>query len=462
MAAPHPTAVILVVGLTRNIIGSHTPHLLRLAREGEVRDLVPVLPAVTCSVQASMLTGLPVTAHGIVGNGWYNRELDEVHFWKQSNRLVAGEKIWETARRRDAKVTTANICWWFNMCSSVDYSVTPRPVYTADGRKIPDCASQPLDLRDRLQAELGQFPLFKFWGPGAAIESTRWIAGAAMRVLQWHKPTLSLVYLPHLDYSLQRDGPGSRMALRAATEVDAVIGDLVATYESRDVRWMIVSEYAIQSVTVGGGAIRINRVLRDGGFLRVRVEQGREMLDTGGSAAFAVADHQVAHIYVREPGLVEPVRALLGAMPGIDRCLNRGEQAAAQIDHARSGDLVAVAAAGRWFSYGWWSDDARAPDYARTVDIHRKPGYDPLELHLDPRLPLPRLTVARKLLLRRLGFRTLLDVIPLDPSLVKGTHGRVDGDGSWPMLLTQRDRTRRPERLPCTVVRDVILEHLFS
>lgn len=462
MAGPHPTAVILVVGLTRTRLGEHTPHLSRFASDGEVRSVVPVLPAVTCSVQASMLTGLPVCDHGIVANGWYHRELDEVHFWKQSNRLVAGEKVWESARSRDPSVTTANICWWFNMCSSVEYAVTPRPIYTADGRKIPDCATQPPDLRDRLQAELGRFPLFQFWGPGASIGSSRWIAAAALRILKWHRPTLSLVYIPHLDYALQKHGPDSVEARQAAIEVDDVVGNLIQEYESAGVRVIIVSEYAIEPV-VRDGAVPINRILREAGFVRLRMEQEREMLDTGGSAAFAVADHQVAHIYVRDSALVTAVRAVIEAIPGVAGCLDRRERAATGVDHPRAGDLLAVASAGHWFSYGWWLDDARAPDYARTVDLHRKPGYDPLELFIDPRLALPGFTVARKLLARRLGFRVLMDVIPLDPSLVRGTHGRVTSSAEGgPLLMVRRGRSHAPGCLGCAGVRRVILESLFE
>jgi predicted AlkP superfamily pyrophosphatase or phosphodiesterase len=455
------TAVILIVGLSRSLL-AWAPRLSAWSRRGTVRSLRPVLPAVTCSVQASMLTGLPPRAHGIVGNGWYDRELAEVHFWKQSNRLVSGEKVWETARRRDPAVTCANVCWWFNMNSTVDYAVTPRPMYKADGRKIPDCYTQPADLRARLQAELGVFPLFQFWGPGASIASSRWIADAARLVHTWHRPTLNLAYLPHLDYALQKLGPGHAGIPHAVAEVDAVAGDLIDYFDAQGVKVLIVSEYGIEPATA---PIHINRVLRAQGGLAVREEEGLEWLDPCASQAFAVADHQVAHVYVRDPAQVERIAGLCRGIRGVAQVLPRGAQGAWGIDHARAGGLVLTAQPGHWFTYYYWHDDARAPDFARTVDIHRKPGYDPAELFLDPRRAFPRAAVAWKLLRRRLGFRTLLDVIPLDASLVRGTHGRIDPappEASRPLLIAPGALRADSGELPCAAVRDVILEGMFG
>jgi len=451
----HRTAVILVVALSEETL-AHTPRLRAL---GEVRVLRPPLPAVTCTAQADMLTGEPASVHGIVGNGWYDRESAEVRFWKQSNRLVRAEKVWETARRREAGLTCANLCWWFNMYSGVDYAVTPRPMYFADGRKIPDCWTRPATLRDELQGELGRFPLFRFWGPGASIESSEWIAGAARIVETRSEPTLSLVYLPHLDYALQRDGPESGRAREACAEIDHVAGDLIEFYRERGVRTMVVSEYGIEPVDT---PIYLNRVLREPGLLGLREELGREQLDAGASRAFALADHQVAHIYVRDAPDLSRVTELLRATPGVARVLDADAKRETGLDHERAGDLVAVAAPGAWFAYPFWLDDARAPDYARTVDIHRKAGYDPAELFIDPRLAFPKLALARRLLMRRLGFRTLLDVIPLDASLVRGSHGRDLDRPRRPVLLTEPGRTGAGEEVPAAGVRDVILGHLFG
>lgn len=455
----HPTAVLLIVGLTEELLGLGAPRLRAFADRGCLRRLRPVLPAVTCSVQSSMLTGLPPREHGIVGNGWYNRELAEVQFWKQSNALVSGEKVWEVARRRDPSVTTANLFWWFNMYSSVEYSVTPRPMYKADGRKLPDCYTEPADLRDQLQDRLGIFPLFHFWGPASSIASSRWIADAAKVVFETHRPTLNLVYLPHLDYGLQKLGPGHPDISKAVGEIDEVAGDLIDSLESQGVRVIVLSEYGIEPVS---SAIAVNRALRAEGALRVREEEGLELLDAGASEAFAVADHQIAHVYLHSRDRINRYKEVCRRIAGVEQVLDREAQASLGLDHERSGDLVLVAAEGRWFCYNYWLDDAKAPDFARTVDIHRKPGYDPVELFLDPALAAPKLAIGWKLLKRKLGFRTLLDVIPLDPTLVRGSHGRVEQPPNRrPVLITSRARGDR-EELPCTAVHDVILEHLFE
>ncbi|MCA9285454.1 MAG: alkaline phosphatase family protein [Phycisphaerales bacterium] len=451
---PQRVALLNVVGLSAGLVGEHTPRLRALADRDGLRHLVPPLPAVTCSVQATMLTGQPPRTHGIVGNGWYDRTLAEVHFWKQSNRLVAGEKVWETARHRDPAFTCANLFWWFNMHSSVDVAVTPRPMYPADGRKVPDVYTQPPELRHELQSRLGTFPLFKFWGPGASIESSRWIADAALQVEDRFHPTLALVYLPHLDYPLQKVGPDHASIPGELRAIDGVIGSLLDAYERSGVKVLVVSEYGIEPVD---NAVWINRTLREAGFLAWREELGREILDPGGSRAFAVADHQVAHVYVRDPADLPAVADCCRSQPGVDTVLDRDGQAAIGVDHPRAGDLVLVAAPRCWFAYGWWSEDDRAPDYARTVDIHRKPGYDPLELFLDPALSAPRLRIGWKLLKRRLGFRTLLDVIPLRTDLVRGSHGRVDtAPGLEPVLLG----VGRGDAVPAAEVRNIVLDAL--
>lgn len=455
----HPTAVLLVVGLNRSLLGDASPRLSSLAESGTLRRLRPVLPAVTCSVQASMLTGVLPSQHGIVGNGWYDRELDEVQFWKQGNRLVQAEKVWETARRRDPRITTAKLFWWFNMHSTAEWSVTPRPMYKADGRKLPDVYTEPSELRSDLQRTLGTFPLFQFWGPGSSIVSSRWIADAARIVHTRHRPTLTLVYLPHLDYALQKLGPGHPDIPAAVAEIDRVVGGLLDHFEESGVRVVIASEYGIEPVD---DAVHVNRALREEGWLRVRDEDGHEMLDAGGSRAFVVADHQVAHVYVRDPADVSRVADLCRSIPGVEQVLGSREQGGMGLAHARSGDLVLVAAPRRWFGYAYWLDDSRAPDFARTVDIHRKPGYDPLELFLDPALRVPKLTVGWGLLRKRLGFRTLLQVVPLQTSLVRGSHGRVEqAPELQPVLLTAKDLSDLPDEIPCTGVREVILDQLF-
>ncbi len=457
---PTPTVVLNIVGLDAGLLRKHAPRLRAIAEHGSSRIIAPTFPALTCSAQASMVTGRPPSEHGIVGNGWYDRESHEVRFWKQSNRLVRGEKVWETARHRDPKCTCCTMFWWYNMYASSDWAVTPRPMYPADGRKLPDIWTNPAALREQLQGELGQFPLFRFWGPAADLTSTRWIVDAGRIVQSRHEPTLHLIYLPHLDYTLQQFGPDAPEAAKATADIDDLAGALAEDLIEQGCRVLIVSEYGIGPVD---DAAAPNRSLRDAGLLAVRTECGRELLDPGASRAFAVVDHQIAHVYVHDPAdLAETIR-VLEAVDGVDRVLSGSALADAKLDHERTGDLVLISDPRRLFTWDYWYDETKAPDYARTVDIHRKPGYDPRELFIDPELTAPKLKIASTLIRKKLGFRTLLDVIPLDTSLVRGSHGRTDlGDDRRPVLLCSEPMEQLPELVESTAVRDVMLDLLFA
>lgn len=419
------TVVIDVVGLSAALIGEHTPFLQNYAGRHHQSAIAPMLPAVTTSVQSTYITGKWPSEHGIVGNGWYDRTDCEVKFWKQSNKLVDAEKIWERAKKLNPDFTCSKMFWWYNMYSGADFSVTPRPQYLSDGRKMPDCYSHPADLRDRLQKELGQFPLFQFWGPGANIKSTQWIADASMLTDTWHDPTLTLIYLPHLDYCLQKYGHDYTKIAPELQQIDKVVQQLVEFYEKKNAEIIILSEYGITNVN---NPIHLNRLFREAGLIAVREERGLELLDPGASKAFVVADHQVAHVYVNDEKSFKKVRALVESVPGIQLVLDREGKRAHHIHNERSGDLVLVADADSWFTYYYWLDDAKAPDFARIVDIHRKPGYDPVEMFLNPADPLVKLKVIGKVLKKKLGFRYLMDVIPLDATLIRGSHGRLSED----------------------------------
>ena len=459
---PSRLAVLNIVGLTPSLLGESTPSLVAFARRsGGIRSIVPDLPAVTCTAQASMLTGTPPREHGIVGNGWFDRALGEVQFWKQSGKLVERPRVWDVARARDPSVTTANLFWWHAMGSGADITVTPRPIYCADGRKIPDIWTTPGDWRDALQTELGQFPLFHFWGPAADLRSTDWIARATMLTVAKFEPTITLAYLPHLDYALQKVGPNDPSIRRELRAIDEVFKALLDFFDDRGIRVMVVSEYGIAPVTT---PIHPNRILRDAGFVALRTERGRELLDTSASRAFAVCDHQVAHIYVADADERADVKHVLAGQPGVARVLDADGKAAAGLDHPRSGDLVAIATRGHWFAYPWWLDDSRAPDYARTVDIHKKPGYDPCELFLDPAIAFPgaRARIAWRLLQRKFGMRALLDVIPLDASLVRGSHGIVDAAHATRPLMMVDDSDVDDLEVPAHGVQSFILRQVFG
>jgi predicted AlkP superfamily pyrophosphatase or phosphodiesterase len=453
---------MIVVGLTPRHLGSLTPRLSALARDGAMAPLQTVTPAVTCSVQASFMTGLTPREHGIVANGWLFRDLMDVVLWRQSNRLVEGEKVWEAGKRRDPAFTCANMFWWYNMASSHDFGATPRPIYKADGRKLPDCYTVPDSLRDRLTERLGPFPLFQFWGPATTIASTRWIAEATKIVMAEHNPTLTLAYLPHLDYDLQRFGPDqSHPAVKKSlAEIDTVAGDLADAARASGRSVVILSEYGITKVD---RPIHINRALRNAGFVAVREEDGAELLDPTVSKAFAVADHQIAHVYVSDPGLQPKVREVLEGLPGVERVFGATDKHQLDLDHPRSGELVAIADARSWFTYYYWKDDRRAPDFARTVEIHRKPGYDPVELFLDPDIWSATLAVGRRLVMRKLGFRALMNVIPLDASLVKGSHGRItDVPDEGPLVISDRADLLERKKLRAADVKELLLDAVFK
>jgi len=445
-------SVLLVVGLTSRVLGPDTPRMSAAAKAGGLIRVRPVLPAVTCTAQSTYLTGLPPSGHGCVANGWYDRTLDEHHFWKQSNHLVAGEKLWETLRKRRSGFTSAKLFWWYNMYATADWSITPRPMYPADGRKVFDIYSHPAGIRDDIKRTLGDFPFPAFWGPTAGIASTEWIAASAKWIEERHRPDLSLVYLPHLDYNLQRIGPDDPRIAEDYRAVDRVVGELMDFNASRGVRTLLLSEYGITQVS---RTIALNRVFRQRGWIAIREELGRELLDCGASRAFAIADHQVAHVYVRDQALIPSVREAIESTAGVASVLDADGKRTAGLDHSRSGDLVAFSEEDAWFTYYYWDDDSRAPDFARCVDIHRKYGYDPAELFLDPALSMPKARIAMKLLKKKAGFRTLLDVIPIDPSIVKGSHGTCPKDpAEWPVLIGTGSAE---EALPATDVRDRLM-----
>jgi predicted AlkP superfamily pyrophosphatase or phosphodiesterase len=315
-----------------------------------------------------------------------------------------------------------------------------------------------LGLRDRFNREFGQFPLFKFWGPATSIESSEWIGKAAMAIELEQQPTLQLVYLPHLDYCLQKVGPKGDIS-KDLREIDSLCGRLIDFFRNRGCRVVVLSEYGISQVS---RPIHPNRLLREAGLLSLKTDLGREYLDPCCSRAFAVADHQLAHIYIRDKRDMAAVQELFSQIPGVERVLGTDGKRLAGLDHERSGEVVLVAAADSWFTYYWWQDDARAPDYARTVNIHAKPGYDPCELFIDPAITFPKARIGWTLAKKLLGFRYLMDVIPLDANLVQGSHGRPGDDpGEGPLFMTSEARLLDTNSIAATDVYALLLDHIF-
>lgn len=398
--------VINVVGFTPRL-AAHAP---RIAAVGKARAWKGPLPAVTCTAQATMLTGLPPSKHGIVGNGWLYRETREVRFWQQSHDLIQG-RVFHEGRR------TARMFWWFNQGAPAEWYATPKPHYGSDGSKVFGIIDQ---TGCRLEEKLGPFPFFTFWGPDAGLPCSEWIARASAEVMRSRQPEVTLVYLPHLDYDYQRMGPGNPDRVR---EADACAGLVIDAAREIGATVVVLSEYGLVPVS---RPVHLNRALRQAGWLAVRDGPFGEMLDTFDSKAFAVADHQLAHIYLR--GVApEAVKAELQKLDGVDRVVDPREL---DLDHPRSGELIALARPDSWFAYPFWLDDARAPDYARTVDIHRKPGYDPCELFMTSKA-----RALGRLAQKMMGFRYRMDVIPLDASLVKGSHGLHPAPEEGPCIV---------------------------
>lgn len=447
------TVVLDVVGLTPRLL-AHMPALRAVAAEGFSAEMGTVFPALTCPVQSSILTGSMPDEHGVVANGWFFRDAGEIFHWRQSNSLVHGDKLWAAARRSDLGHRVGNICWWYAMGMDVDVTVTPRPVYHYDGRKSQDCYAHPQSVHDELTAALGPFPLFSYWGPGAGIASTRWIVAAAGHILDSRRPDTLLVYVPHLDYELQRHGPDGPHASAAARAVDGELAPLLRRLRAEGTTVVALSEYGI---TAAQRPVDVNRALRREGLLNVYVQQDMEYLDPWTSPAFAVADHQVAHLYVRDPADVPRVRDVVKALPGVDRVLDRAEQAELRIGHERSGELVAIAEPDAWFTYYYWLDDDLAPDFATGVEIFRKAGYDPAELFLDPTDPTVKVRAALSVAKLKLGIRTSLQVVGLDPLCVRGSHGRLPDDPQDGPLLICSDPAYGRDRYHATEVKDLLL-----
>jgi predicted AlkP superfamily pyrophosphatase or phosphodiesterase len=408
-----------------------------------------------------MLTGQLPNRHGIVGNGWLFRDTGEVRFWQQSNRLIQAEPVYQTAKRRARErgipFKCAKLFWWFNQGAAVDISVTPKPHYGADGNKAFGTYGTPEGLTVSLEKKLGPFPFHTFWGPKAGLLCTQWIARSAAEVLQQERPDLTLVYLPHLDYDPQRFGPEGSDMPRLVGELDHACLPLLDAAQALGARTWIVSEYGHVQVN---RPILINQALRNAGLLVARAGPFGETLDTFESQAFAVCDHQVAHVYVKETTDRQKVRDVLLSLPGVQRLYLGDERADLHLNHDRAGELVALSEPDSWFAYPFWIDDRQAPDYARTVDIHRKPGYDPCELFVDPKLRLPLVRIGRRLIQKKLGFRTLFDVVPLDATLVRGSHGLPSRDAQDGPLWISDEGSQSKSPVSMTGVRDGVLQAL--
>jgi predicted AlkP superfamily pyrophosphatase or phosphodiesterase len=427
-----------VPGLRRQDVDS-MPNLQSLVAGGDSATLVPSFPCVTWPVQANMLCGnLPAT-HGVIANGFYWRESHEIEMWTAWNETILAPQIWDVLHERDSGLTSAV---WFPMLSKgcgADYICMPAPVHNPDGTESLWCYTRPTELYGELRDRHGHFPLQHFWGPAANIKSSAWIADSAVDGAERFRPNFFFIYLPHLDYAAQKSGPDSEAALQAVTDFDELLGRMVegmnAAYGGDELLWLVASEYTIVPVD---HVTYPNRVLREAGLLRVREEEDGEHIDLAGSDAWALVDHQFSHVFVRDAdaAAIAKIEDLFTGLEGIDEVLAGEQRAKYQMDHERSGEVILVSSPSSWQAYYYWLDDARAPGFARTVDIHRKPGYDPVEMHFDP---------ATK-------------GIPLDATLVKGSHGApATSDRQCGVLLSSRSDTLATSQLRDDEVASLVL-----
>jgi predicted AlkP superfamily pyrophosphatase or phosphodiesterase len=398
---PDRVVLLSVPGL-RGVDLASMPTLAELAGAGDAIELVSSFPCVTCPVQANMTTGTLPREHGVVANGFYWREKHEVEMWTAWNDVILRPQIWDVLHRHDPAITSAV---WFALHSKgcgADFVCTPAPIHNPDGSESLWCYTKPTELYGVLRDTLGHFPLHHFWGPLSNIKSTAWICDSAAWAAREHRTSFFYIYLPHLDYAAQKFGPDSDQARAATRELDTVIAGLrpavEAAFAPERPLWLVASEYTIKPVD---HVVYPNRVLREAGLLSVRAEGGGELLDFEKSRAWALVDHQFSHLFVADQSDVGRAADLFRGRQGIAEVLVGDERARYDLDHERSGEVLLVSAPNSWQAYYWWLADERAPKFARTVDIHRKPGYDPVEMHLD------------------MATRTT----PLEATLVRGSHG---------------------------------------
>jgi predicted AlkP superfamily pyrophosphatase or phosphodiesterase len=415
--------VLDVVGLEFEYLNSvFLPNINTIADKGEYSKTQPVFPAVTSPVQASLLSGRYPSEHGIIGNGFYDRINYNVYYWEQASGLVKVDRIWDIMKKQNRKSSfkSAVLFWQNTMYSLADIIVTPKPIHLENGM-VQWCYSKPVGFYDNiLKPNLGGFNIGTYWGPFASSKSSEWIVRAAEYTLELERPNLMLVYIPHVDYSAQRYGKNSpevKSDLKLADDLVGRIVDRTLKLGIRDnTQFIILSEYGFSDVSM---SISLNLKLRDAGLTETRKIDDREYMDYEFSKAFAMVDHQIAHVYVK-PDYINRTRRVLEDLEGISSVLVGEEQKSnLGINHERSGEIVAIADRDRWFNYYWWYESTSAPSFAGTVDIHRKPGYDPVELFMD----------------------TKTKSIPLNASLVKSSHGRpADPDTGQGILLYASDR----------------------
>ncbi len=436
--------VFLSIPVLRDRDLARMPNLTSLMRGGDKQPLTPSFPCVTWPVQTNMLTGKRPAEHGVVANGFYWRESREVEMWTAWNDKIQAPQIWDHLHQQDPQLTSAV---WFPMLSKgcgADYVCMPAPIHKPDGSEELWCYSKPTEFYGELLERQGHFPLKHFWGPLAGAPSSEWIVESAVIAATRFRPNFFYIYLPLLDYAAQKEGPDSEAAAEAPAALDALIGKLRdgvhEAWGEANVCWLAASEYVITPVD---HVTYPNRLLRAAGLLKVRAEDDGEHLDLEASRAWALVDHQFSHVFVRDGDrdVLQAVEQLFRQEAGIEEILRGETRAQYALDHPRSGDLILISTPNSWQAYYWWLDDALAPAFARTVDIHRKPGYDPAEMHVD------------------MATRS----ISLDATRVRGSHGApVRSDAQRGVILASRQGVLPEKPLADVEVAELVLRQFRS
>ena len=419
------------------------PSLGSWTRTGASRRIAHSFPCVTWPSQCNVLTGCTPDKHGIIANGFFWREKAQVEMWTAWNPVILKPQIWDSLKERSPNIRTAA---WFPMLAKgcgADHVCMPAPIHQPDGSEDMWCFTKPQEFYGELLEEFGHFPLQHFWGPLAGIQSSQWIADSAIRTAAEFAPDFWYIYLPHLDYAAQKQGPNSGAATKALEDLDAVLSNLIKefseVYSGRSLDWLAVSEYVISEVD---HVTYPNRLLAEKGALSTHATDSGQVIDFRNSAAWALVDHQFSHIFVkdRDQQTIDNIVRWFEEQDGLQMVLAGDQRQHLNMDHERSGDVILVSSPNSWQAYYWWHDDDLAPEFARSVDIHRKPGYDPVELCFD---------MATK-------------TVPLDASLIRGSHGApaIEQENQG-LLVASREDGLEAEVINDISIHDVVMNWML-
>ena len=356
------------------------------------KNALSVFPAVTCTAQATLRTATEAREHGMIANGIFLRNLQRPAFWEQSSQLVSGKRIWEEARKNG--YTVGMFYFQQSLGEEVDELITPWPIHKHHGGMILKNYSRPLNKKPAGYNE--NFPLQQYWGPLANAKVGNRIVND---VASFADCDIAFVYIPTLDYDFQRYSATDKKCAKAIALLKQQLEQLFDFAKANNAEVTILGDYEITEVTLP--PTQPNLTLREAGYFATRNVNGHLYPDFNHSRAFAMADHEIAHVYIRDANDIAAVKSCLETTG--DYAIIEEHTPSAEWGHDLAGELLLQAKPGSWCAYTWWTLPHEAPDYATHIDIHSKPGYDPCELFFE-RWAFPPKTCQ-------------------DLSRIKGTHG---------------------------------------